>query len=126
MVFHKTHGRNEIEMKVLRNTIKHYIQIIKIFEKNKTIDKACVFPDKSGICWFNFFWCRGSFLKNLPEPKITNDRYYYEQYIGQNIPCSNLNLHTFNLKTVTPLYACRYLRYLPTEIKIRKPPVFLI
>ena len=31
---------------------------------------------------FNFFWVRGSYLKKCNKPIITNDRYYYETWLG--------------------------------------------
>ena len=64
-----------------------------VFKKYSYIDKAGLFPDYTGIIWFNFFWIRGSFLKQLNPPIITNDRYYYEHHYiksSQNNNCFNL------------------------------------
>ena len=109
MVFHEqTPGRIYSEMVILRNTIKYWRQVYNVFKTDNTIDKAGLFPDRdTGIIWFNFFWIRGSFLKNMKPPIITTWRYYYEVYIKNNTNCDNcFNILSFDKTTVTQHQAC--------------------
>jgi hypothetical protein len=102
MVFHSTNDRNLHEMNILVNTIKNWKYIIRIFKKYPFIDKAGLFPDISGIIWFNFFWIRGSFLKDLNPPIISTDRYYYEhKFIANKYDQNNcFNLLKYDLSKV--------------------------
>jgi hypothetical protein len=106
MVFHRTPGRNNEEIKILRNTIKNWNYIKNLFNNNLFINKAGLFPDHSGVIWFNFFWIRGTFLKKLNPPIITSDRYYYEHnYINSN-ENDCFNLLRYDLSRITPRRAC--------------------
>ena len=104
MVFHGTNGRISIEIEILRNTIKYWNYIFNIFKNYSFIDKAGLFPDHTGIIWFNFFWIRGSFLKKLDPPIITNDRYYYEVGVIKNKNNENncFNLLSLDLNRINP------------------------
>ena len=102
MVFHGTTGRNYHEMQILRNTIKYWKYTLNIFKNYPFIDKAGLFPDNSGLIWFNFFWIRGSFLKGIDPPIITNNRYYYEHYIrNKNNENNCFNLLTFDMSRLS-------------------------
>ena len=115
MVFHNQKGRNTSEMKLLRNTINNWKYLSFIFNNYPEIDKAGLFPDYTGIFWFNFFWVRGSFLKSIPPPIIITDRYYYENQFIKNKECKNncFNLLYFNKQmNSVPNMACRHLELL--------------
>ena len=105
MVFSNTGERNKTELRILRETIKHHHYIFRVFQNNKDIDKAGLFPDHSGIIWYNFFWVRGNFFENLIEPIITSDRYYYEHKYIRGGSC--FNLLTFDKTTVDIYFAIR-------------------
>ena len=107
MVFNNGNNssRNVIELTILRNTIKYHRYIYSLFQTNKEIDKVGLFPDHSGIIWYNFFWIRGNFLKKLSEPIITPDRYYYEhKYI---VGGTSFNLLTFDTTTIDIWFAIK-------------------
>jgi hypothetical protein len=109
MVFHSQQGRNDLEMKILRNTINNWKYLNDIFNNYPEIDKAGIYPDHSGIVWYNFFWIRGSFLKSIPPPIITTDRYYYEHQFIKNEEFKNncFNLLFFNKQTVNIIFAIK-------------------
>jgi hypothetical protein len=106
MVFHGTGGRNREEIKILRNTIKNWNYIISIFKNYSFIDKAGLFPDHSGIIWFNFFWIRGSFLKKLNPPIVSSNRYYYESGYINSSENDCFNLLSYDLTRIRPQGAC--------------------
>lgn len=74
--------RNSDEKKLFEIVIKDWKNILPIFDNNQNINKVSVGCSEQGFCWYNFFWIRGSYLVNCNPPKISNDRYYYEHYIG--------------------------------------------
>jgi hypothetical protein len=117
MVFNNGNNtnRNHVEVDILRNTIKHHRYILNIFKFNNDIDKAGIFPDHSGIIWFNFFWVRGKFFENLSEPIITSDRYYYEHKYILGGKCFNLLF--FDLTTVNQIFACRHFNKINNPMK---------
>jgi hypothetical protein len=83
MVFHNTESkRNKVEEYLTNNLLNNYKKIINIFEENENITKVASFPSTKGFAWFNFFYVRGSYLKKCKEPIISNDRFYYESYLG--------------------------------------------
>ena len=121
MVFHNQKGRNISEIKILRNTINNWKYTHSIFNNYPEINKAGLFPNCNGIVWFNFFWIRGSFLKSIPPPIITTDRYYYEhQFIKNQIPMDNcFNLLYFNkIMNSVPFTACRHLDKLSNTFEL--------
>lgn len=88
MVFHDKPKRNDIEMYLFEKLINNWRNIIEIFEKYPDKNKVSLGCSIEGHCWFNFFWVRGSYLKNnCSHPNITEDRFYYELYLGNS--CKN-------------------------------------
>ncbi len=95
MVFNNTSiKRSEQEKYLLRSLLKNYLRVILIFKNKPNITKAGSFPCKNGWLWFNFFYIKGTSLINCNIPKITDDRYYYESYIGYECPKNN-NIFSF-------------------------------
>jgi hypothetical protein len=108
MVFHGTPGRTRVEHFLLINTIKYWKYILNIFKNYNFIDKAGVFPDHTGIIWYNFFWISGSFLKELEPPIITDNRHYYEHnyIINKNSQNNCFSLLTYELSRFSCENAC--------------------
>lgn len=85
-------GRSPREILLTYLTFLNFRRTIEIFDTHKDISKIGAFPkkdydpkDKRGcLIWFNFFWVRSSYVKLLEEPKITADRFYYEDWLAQN------------------------------------------
>ena len=104
MCFGNNGDRNLYEKHILQNTIK-YPEYIKYLFENLKVDKAGLFPDVSGIIWFNFFWISGKFLNTIPEPVVSTDRYYYETGVINGGSC--FNLLSYNFKKVTQFDAIK-------------------
>jgi hypothetical protein len=79
MVFSGNDARSPTETLILRNTIKDHKNTLKLFE-DKNINKIGLIPHEENYIISNFFWVRASYIK-VP-PIITDDRFYYERYIG--------------------------------------------
>lgn len=71
-------------IKLTRNIIYPWYKIINILNDNNNINKITISCSKEGFAWFNFFWAKSSYLSNLKPPIITNNRYYYESWLGYN------------------------------------------
>ncbi len=82
MVFQNPTGKRIFHERVLFNTVvKTWKSILNIL-KDENINKVGYMCSAKGLCWFNFWWVKASYLINLAEPTITSDRYYYENYLG--------------------------------------------
>jgi hypothetical protein len=78
-------NRHIYEKTLTRGTIFKYKNIIKTFETNENISKIGLFPsslNNDNFVWLNFFWAKGRYLNTCEDPKITDDRYYYERWSG--------------------------------------------
>ena len=74
--------RNNTEKVILRNTLQLQEKAMNVFKENKNINKVGLYPAEEGFMWFNFFWVRASYFENKSSPIISDDRFYYEKYIG--------------------------------------------
>jgi len=84
MFFHDNNGLNRLneEKQLLNIILSKWKEVINIFNSQTHINKVCIGCSPEGFCWYNFFWVRGKYLLNCKKPIISNDRYYYEMYIG--------------------------------------------
>lgn len=77
-------GRLPLEKKLFDDVIGEWKKVRSIFAHNAGINKICAVTSDKGYCFFNFFWVRGTYLKDKCAPPIlTSDRYYYERYISE-------------------------------------------
>ena len=60
---------------------KDYELIKDIYNTFPTINKIGYSCDKCGFIWYNFYFVRGSYVKNLERPIKTSRRHYYEDYL---------------------------------------------
>lgn len=73
----------QVRKKLFDINIRNYSRYIYEFEKNKKLDMAGCSPDRSGFVYYNFFWVKSSYIKNhVKEPKITDDRFYWEVWLA--------------------------------------------
>lgn len=94
MVFHdKNLKRNLIEKYLTQNTLNNYSKALELFKYNTNINKIGMFP-APGYIWYNFFYVRGTYLSICNKPKITNDRFYYEEYLFRECEFKNVNCDT--------------------------------
>lgn len=87
------HSRTIAEQMLLTGTFKDWRKTLELFCDDR-INKIGLFPaigddndsekvgTRGGWIWFNFWYARGSYLVNCDEPKITEDRYYFEHWLG--------------------------------------------
>jgi len=116
MSFHNNVGRITDEIKLTRYTLFYWEKIINIFNDKEHINKITFPCSVEGWGWFNFFWVRGSYLKNCNKPIITNDRYYYESWLGLEMKNSSYkdcyNFLSPDVPYYKPEEAARYLHKL--------------
>ena len=86
--------RNVHEKILTYYTCSYFEKCIKIFKEKQSVNKIGLFPANhiddndgkvGGWIWFNFWWARSSYIRNLEEPIITDDRYYYEGWLSKII-----------------------------------------
>ena len=68
-------------------TFSKWPKVFQIFRDRPNINKVGVFPaledgKPCGGLWFNFWWARTNYIRTLPEPIETENRYYYEHWLG--------------------------------------------
>ena len=78
-----SNSRTVDERQIFQTVILSWKQVLEIFTEYKHINKVGVCASEEGWQWFNFWWCRGSYLKICSEPIITSDRWYYESWLGR-------------------------------------------
>jgi len=77
-----TIDRDDFEKTTLRATFYYWKEAMNIFKNIINVNKIGLWPSCEGYIWVNFFYIRGNYL-TIP-PIITNDRWWYETYIGNN------------------------------------------
>ena len=112
MSFHNNIGRIKSNIILTQYMLFFWGKIINIFNNKKHINKITLTFSQTGFAWFNFFWVRGSYLKKCNKPIITNDRYYYESWLGslENSSYTDCyNLLSPNVNYYNPDKAMQYL-----------------
>lgn len=79
--------RNKLELILTHHTFSPWERVFQLFKNDSSIEKAGLFPahdgDSTGWIWFNFWWARASYIRNLPKPIISTDRFYYEGWLSR-------------------------------------------
>lgn len=65
--------------------ISEYKKILNIFDLFPSIDKVGIHSSKMGWIWYNFWWARCSYIKNVECPIITERRHYYEDWLSRKV-----------------------------------------
>lgn len=92
--------RDPQEIALTATMIKNWKEIVTLLDddvsENK-YDKVCFArsDDNTKYCWFNFFFVKGSYINTCEEPIISEDRFYYEKWLGTG----NKNAKTFSLES---------------------------
>jgi hypothetical protein len=63
--------------------VKSWNDTIEVFNTRPEINKVCFGCSETGFAWYNFYWVRGNYVAELDKPIVSEDRYYYEHYIGE-------------------------------------------
>jgi hypothetical protein len=100
--------RSRTEKALTIETCTNWQGILNIFNAHTNIMRIGLFPDKNGIVWYNFFFARGSYLKTCENPIITDNRYYYENWLStgkindnDSYSLFSNNNNTYNPSTAT-------------------------
>lgn len=73
------------QRQLFKGIIEPWNRILNIFYGNNHINKIGLTASEAGWMWFNFWWARGSYLIECEEPKIIEQRYYYEEWLYRKI-----------------------------------------
>lgn len=94
MVFHECNSdRNFDELALFKSVIDAWKEAINKF-KNEEINKVTFGCSEDGVGYYNFFWIRGKYLQRCDSPEITENRYYYESYIGKCLDKTHNECHS--------------------------------
>lgn len=112
--------RSITEKTLLHETVTNWKGILNLFETDKDLMKVSLFPDENGLSWYNFYFARGSYLANCEEPIITDNRYYYEHWLGYNTEKNSKSYSLFsrNEKKYTPQEAIIYIIQLSAKYSV--------
>ena len=94
--------RGKRELQLFRTVIDPWNSILERLSTDLNINKVGYAATAFGYMWFNFWWARISYVKKLVEPELTDDRYYYERWLGrlqpQHIWSTSPNMMHFQLR----------------------------
>ncbi|CEG09867.1 dTDP-3-amino-3,6-dideoxy-alpha-D-galactopyranose 3-N-acetyltransferase [Afipia felis] len=97
-------GRVRIEKVLTYYTFSRWSKMFEIFEDSPDINKIGIFPSMEdgkpcGGIWFNFWWARSSYIRTLPRPIETQNRYYYEHWLGASSLADLTKLDSYSIYT---------------------------
>lgn len=69
------------QKKLFKSTIASWRKVLNLFENHENVNKIGLAASETGWIWFNFWWARGTYIAGCEEPKITDNRYYYEEWL---------------------------------------------
>ncbi|MBT2559664.1 hypothetical protein J7E50_17210 [Pedobacter sp. ISL-68] len=108
---YNVHSRKTEEITLLKLTFENWRKKLQIFN-DKRINKIGLMPaigdnsdsekqgTRGGWIWFNFWYARASYIINCDEPFITEDRYYFEHWLGLQNGTLIITDDCFNLHKV--------------------------
>jgi hypothetical protein len=116
MTHRKKLFRNRHEILLTNLTFRNWKNTISHFQTDVDLDLAGLIPAKEGdFVWFNFWWSSASYLRTRVTPIICSDRFYYEKWLGHNLPNSKSHAKILNIlknsnETYTEENAVKYLK----------------
>jgi hypothetical protein len=78
--------RQPQEKRLFRRVIGAWRQNLTWLEHITSADKLGLTCGGNGWVWFNFWWARASYVRQLEEPVVTDRRHYYEDWLGRYQP----------------------------------------
>lgn len=81
--FTKNDARDSMGTQLINTVIRPWKKVVTIFHDHPLIDKIGYSFSREGWIWYNFWWIRASYCRQLEEPAPTENRYYYEEYIAR-------------------------------------------
>ena len=82
---HNYHSRSLEEITLFTKTFESWRKNLQILNQ-PGVNKVGLFPAKEGWIWYNFWYAKGSYLAQFKAPVLTDDRYYYESWLGRSAP----------------------------------------
>lgn len=76
--------RCPVEIKLFQDVIVPWKKVLNIFKNMPEINKIGFTASENGWMWFNFWWARSKYLANCEKPILTNNKYYYEDWLHRN------------------------------------------
>jgi len=76
-------SRDKIERLLSSTVIDAWTTVLHRFAEIPTLNKAGYAASEQGFIWLNFWFARASYLQMLVNPVITDNRYYYEDWLGR-------------------------------------------
>lgn len=75
-------SRNFREAFLTKLILNSWITTNILFELLPVIDKVGFMSSAGNWLWYNFWWTRASYLRQLDPPCVSDDRHYYESWLG--------------------------------------------
>jgi hypothetical protein len=85
----RSHERTKIEIQCFKTVIDNWKHALYIFNTFPLINKIGCASSKEGWCWYNFWFARNTYLQHVEEPIISENRYYYEDWLARS--CKHTN-----------------------------------
>lgn len=109
--------------KILKILGSGHIMKVGLFPCSK--DEAAEATFDGGWVWFNFWWANCDYIRRLPEPTKSNNRFTYEYWLGQQETSAghadHYSLYSFDNSAFTPAEANRQIRRLGKTRYLKSP-----
>ena len=73
--------KDEIERRLFSSVIDNWRHVLAQFRQVKMLNKAGYAASPEGWIWLNFWFARASYIQKLVPPIISDNRYYYEDWL---------------------------------------------
>jgi hypothetical protein len=100
--------RDAFGKELLDTVLRPWKTIVALFHQNPHIDKIGYSFSREGWMWYNFWWARASYCRQLEPPVMTKNRYYYEEYLARR-PRRSTHAPRSTTETETPLTPENYI-----------------
>ena len=90
--------RTSQNLLLTKTVVLPWRQIVQRFVTTPKLMKAGYASSRQGFMWFNFWWVRASYAKNLVKPLLTDNRYYYELWLAFYKNCQDYEQNEYYLQ----------------------------
>jgi len=77
------HPEEHVGHKLMNDIIMNWRYCLFVFTNFPSIDKIGAKCNQEGFVWFNYWWVRSSYIKDMECPLKTTNRYYYESWLAR-------------------------------------------
>jgi len=74
--------RTKLERRLFSKVVGEWRRNIAWLDRIASMDKVAMYCGLSGMGWYNFWWAKSGYLRGVEPPVLTDDRYYYESWLG--------------------------------------------